>query len=58
MIHLGQGESKYLQERENNIFFKKKKKEKITQNDYDFQSSTHYLWYYIPKDEKLPSTRS
>ena len=28
MIHLGQGESKYLQERENNIFFKKKRKEK------------------------------
>lgn len=28
MIHLGQGESKYLQERENNIFFKKKRKKK------------------------------
>ena len=28
MIHLGQGESKYLQERKNNIFFKKKRKKK------------------------------
>ena len=28
MIHLGQGESKYLQERENNIFFKRKRKKK------------------------------
>ena len=28
MIHLGQGESKYLQERENNIFFKKKERKK------------------------------